>query len=162
MTVRLRFLVDAQKRVASLLFDEFDVMLGKIIIDLGHGISVNKQRNRLSRNLIPYWELDEIPRKSVSLFINTDSMPEIDNDLAEHYIELIKEKASDAFLSINQETQADSHGVVQDLVEKAGGFRRVYRFPHWMLRGYVEELYKIVATTPVSTRSDHRWWQSAR
>jgi putative sugar O-methyltransferase len=93
--------------------------------------------------LIPYWELDDIPSKSVSLFINTDSMPEIDNDIAEHYMELIKDKGSNAFLSINQETQGDNHEVVQDMAEKAGGFRRVYRFPHWMLRGYVEELYKI-------------------
>jgi putative sugar O-methyltransferase len=97
--------------------------------------------------LIPYWEFDDIPSKSVSLFINTDSMPEIDHDIAEHYIGLIKDKASNAFLSINQETQADNHGVVQDLVEKAGGFRRVYRFPHWMLLGYVEELYKIADIT---------------
>jgi putative sugar O-methyltransferase len=112
--------------------------------------------------LIPYWELDDIPSKSVSLFINTDSMPEIDHDIAEHYIALIKDKASDAFFSINQETQADNHGVVQDLVEKAGWVRRVYRFPHWMLRGYVEELYKIADITPVLTESDRRWWKYAR
>jgi hypothetical protein len=109
--------------------------------------------------LIPYWELDDIPSKSVSLFINTDSMPEIDSDIAEHYVELIKDKASNAFLSINQETQAHNHMVVQDLVEKAGGFSRIYRFPHWMLRGYVEELYKIADITPVLTRSDRRWWK---
>lgn len=100
--------------------------------------------------LIPYWELDEIPGKSVSLFINTDSMPEIDDDIAEHYMELIKDKGSNTFLSINQETQAGE--AVQDLVEKARGFKRVYRFPHWMLRGYVEELYEIVDRTPISTR----------
>jgi len=96
--------------------------------------------------LIPYWELDDIPRKSVSLFINTDSMPEIDNDIVDHYMELIKDKGSNAFLSINQEAQADNHETVQDWVEKAGGYRRVYRFPHWMLCGYVEELYKIADT----------------
>ena len=101
--------------------------------------------------LIPYWELDEIPGKSVSLFINTDSMPEIDDDIAKHYMGLMKDKGSNAFLSINQETQAGE--AVQDLVEKTGGFRRVYRFPHWMLRGYVEELYEIADRTPVSTSS---------
>ena len=101
--------------------------------------------------LIPYWELDEIPNKSISLFINTDSMPEIDDDIAEHYMGLMKEKGSNAFLSINQETQAGE--AVQDLVEKAGGFRRVYRFPHWMLRGYVEELYELGDRPPVSTSS---------
>jgi hypothetical protein len=97
--------------------------------------------------LIPYWELGDIPTKSVSLFINSDSMPEIDKDIAEHYTEIIKDKASNAFLSINQETQAHNHMVVQDLVEKAGGFRRIYRFPHWMLLGYVEELYEIADMT---------------
>jgi putative sugar O-methyltransferase len=99
--------------------------------------------------VIPYWELGDIPSKSISLFINSDSMPEIDRDIAEHYMGLIKDKSSNAFLSINQETQADNHGTVQDLAEKAGGFRRVYRFPHWMLLGYVEELYKIADVTPV-------------
>jgi hypothetical protein len=33
--------------------------------------------------------------------------------------------------------------VVQDLLERAGGFRRIHRSPHWMIRGYVEELYRI-------------------
>jgi len=95
--------------------------------------------------LIPYWELDDIPEKSVSLFINSDSLPEIDGNIAEHYMELIKNKGSNAFLSINQEAQVNNQGLVQNLIEKAGGFKRVYRFPHWMLRGYVEELYKIAS-----------------
>jgi putative sugar O-methyltransferase len=107
--------------------------------------------------VIPYWELGDIPDKSVSLFINSDSMPEIDHDIAEHYMELIKDKGRNAFLSINQETQAGNQGVVQDLVEKAGGFQRVYRFPHWMLLGYVEELYKIAEKAP-----DRRWWTRFR
>ncbi len=93
--------------------------------------------------LIPYWELDDIPEKSVSLFFNSDSLPEIDGNIAEHYMELIKNKGSNAFLSINQEAQVNNQGLVQNLIEKARGFKRVYRFPHWMLRGYVEELYKI-------------------
>jgi len=126
------------------------------------GLSGEPAASERKIRLIPYWELDDIPSKSISLFINTDSMPEIDNDIAEHYMELIKDKGSNAFLSINQETQAHNHWVVQEWVEKAEGFRRVYRFPYWMLRGYVEELYQIADITPVSTRSDRRWWKYAR
>jgi hypothetical protein len=94
-------------------------------------------------NIIPYWELDDIPEKSVSMFINIDSMPEIDADIANHYAKLINSKGSELFFSINHETQFNNQNVVQDLVERAGGFRRIHRSPHWMIRGYVEELYRI-------------------
>jgi hypothetical protein len=97
-------------------------------------------------NIIPYWELDDIPEKSISTFINIDSMPEIDATIAEHYARLISNKGSELFFSINHETRFNNQNVVQDLVERAGGFRRIHRSPHWMMRGYVEEIYRIEPT----------------
>lgn len=94
--------------------------------------------------IIPYWQLDGLPAKSVSLFVNVDSMPEIEAETAKHYIGLIKAAGVDSFLSINQESGLNGQNVVQDLVESAGGFRRTYRCPYWLLAGYVEELYKII------------------
>jgi putative sugar O-methyltransferase len=100
-------------------------------------------------NIIPYWELDDIPEKSISIFVNIDSIPEIDTDIAERYARLINNKGSDLFFSINHETRFNNQNVVQDLVERAGGFRRVHRSPHWMMRGYVEEIYRIEPTRRV-------------
>lgn len=93
--------------------------------------------------ILPYWELDTLPAKSVSMFVNVDSMPEIDADIAKHYIGLIKTVGVHAFLSINQESAANGQNIVHNLISNAGGFRRAYRCPYWLLNGYVEELYAI-------------------
>lgn len=93
--------------------------------------------------IIPYWQLDWLPAKSVSLFVNVDSMPEIEAETAKHYIGLIKKAGVDSFLSINQESGVNGQNVVQNLIGSTGGFRRAYRCPYWLLAGYVEELYRI-------------------
>lgn len=103
------------------------------------GETKNNQRIKI----IPFWELDSLPEKSVSLFVNVDSFPEIDGDIAEHYMEVIKHKSINGLYSINQEAQVNKQGVVQNLTEKAGGFQRVARFPYWMISGYVEERYEL-------------------
>jgi putative sugar O-methyltransferase len=96
----------------------------------------------------PHWALADEPDKSIDLFVNQDSLPEIELAAARSYIRLIHAKGRNFFLSINQEGQAlDTfclpQSVVYQLVEENGGFERSYRFPHWMRAGYVEELYRI-------------------
>jgi putative sugar O-methyltransferase len=96
----------------------------------------------------PHWALAEEPDKSIDLFVNQDSLPEIELAAARDYIRLIHAKGRSFFLSINQEGQAlDTfcvpQSVVYQLVEESGAFERSYRFPHWMRAGYVEELYRI-------------------
>ena len=95
--------------------------------------------------VLPYWELDTLPKKSVSMFVNVDSLPEIDPDIAQHYIGLIKAVGINAFLSINQESAANGQNIVHRLVSQAGGFGRAYRCPYWLINGYVEELYTITS-----------------
>jgi len=97
----------------------------------------------------PYWTLREAPDRSIGLVINQDSMPEIERGLAMEYLQLIRAKCGFFFLSINQEGQApdqfmNPQSVVFSLVEAAGGFKRQYRFPHWMRATYVEELYRVL------------------
>jgi putative sugar O-methyltransferase len=96
----------------------------------------------------PHWALADEPDKSMDLFVNQDSLPEIELAAARNYIRLIHAKGRTFFLSINQEGQAlDTfcvpQSVVYQLVEENGGLERSYRFPHWMRAGYVEELYRI-------------------
>mgnify|MGYP006157404773 CR=1 FL=1 len=53
------------------------------------------------------------------------------------------------FLHINQEAQQFDpitkwkQGVVFDCIGEVSGYEQIYRFPYWMMEGYVEELYDI-------------------
>ena len=96
----------------------------------------------------PFWTLADEPDRSFALFVNQDSLPEIERAAAMNYLGLIKAKGS-RFYSINQEGRAkDQFGnpqsVVYELAEASGGFRRTLRYPHWMRTGYVEESYDVV------------------
>jgi hypothetical protein len=98
--------------------------------------------------LLPYWQMENEPAKSHSLAINLDSLPEIEFNTALNYMRLIKEKVSGQFWSVNQEGQGRNTGgrsqnIVWELAERAGGFRRLHRFPHWLRAGWVEELYEV-------------------
>ena len=100
-------------------------------------------------HLMPYWQAELVPDKDFSLFINQDSLPEIEISAASRYIDLIKTKCKGYFLSVNQEGQAPNSGdasqsIVHELVRRSDGYRRIYRFPDWMRVGYVEELYKVL------------------
>lgn len=98
--------------------------------------------------ILPYWTLDEYPKEGADLFVNEDSMPEIQRDIALGYIRKIKEK-SRYFLSLNQESMdrlPNGHvqGPVGSLVKEVGGFDRLLRTQHWSLPGYAVELYRVV------------------
>ena len=100
-------------------------------------------------NVFPWWTFETIPEKSLTLVVNQDSMPEIDKDISLNYLNLIKKKATGYFLSINQEgrapnTNARTQSVIYELVDAAGGFRRLSRELDWMREGYVAETYQIV------------------
>jgi putative sugar O-methyltransferase len=100
-------------------------------------------------NVSPWWVLETIPEKLLTLVVNQDSMPEIDKDISLNYLNLIKKKTTDYFLSINQEgrshnTNNHTQSVIYELVDAAGGFRRLSRERDWMREGYVAETYQIV------------------
>ncbi len=107
------------------------------------------QENNIT--ILPYWEFYNSPKNSYKLVLNSDSLPEIERKLVEQFLEGIK-RSSNLFLSFNQEGSAPmwerEHGVqhvIKDLIREIGGFKRKYRFPFWMRRGYVEELYEVVS-----------------
>lgn len=88
------------------------------------------------------------------LLLNQDSFPEMHPDYATGYLRTAREKVRHFVLSINQEASAGQtatrlaggramQGVVQDLASAVGGYRRVYRFRHWLRPGYIEELYRV-------------------
>jgi hypothetical protein len=77
-----------------------------------------------------------------------DSMAEFEQHIAVGYLKNIRRLAK-RFLHINQEAQVLDkrtfwrQGVIRALIEEVNGFDNSYRFPDWMLEGYVEELYEI-------------------
>ena len=84
----------------------------------------------------------------VDLLFNMDSLPEMHPDYGLAYLRRARARPAGRFLSINQEARAmqsdrDRQTVVRDLAAQVGGYRRQYRFRHWLRAGYVEELFAI-------------------
>jgi putative sugar O-methyltransferase len=82
------------------------------------------------------------------LVLNQDSFPEIDMDAVRSYLQRIKALSNRYFLSINHESRPRSvDGKLQlnvpQVVAEVGGYRRAWRMPYWLRRGYVFELYEI-------------------
>lgn len=107
--------------------------------------------------LLPAWRFRQLRRHGV--LFNQDSFPEMHFAVSTAYLDQARDKAK-YLLSINQEAGAPHPGVgrqpvVHDLVRHVGGYRSVYRFPHWLRRGYVEELYAITPR-PVREKLAHR------
>lgn len=110
---------------------------------------LNGEPPRASKvRVLPFWQLDRAPDDYFCLVVNQDSLPEIDPNIAAHYIRLIWQKTLGHFLHVNQEGRGGNLGghrqsVVFELVENIGGFRRVRRCRDWMREGYVSETYRI-------------------
>ena len=98
--------------------------------------------------VLPTEAINSLPDESISLGSNMDSMAEWEQHVIKGYLENVK-RLSKRFLHINQEAEAFDpvtqwkHSTVQALVSEVGGLKRVYRYPYWMLEGYVEEMYSI-------------------
>ena len=93
----------------------------------------------------PYWLLYDYDEPT-SLFINQDSLPEINRPDAERYIDTIVRARPEYFLSINQEARAsDGFGgsqlVVSALALPKQELARKQRSRDWLRKGWVEELY---------------------
>jgi len=115
------------------------------LIKSGLEVTLYGEEGRSGIAVLPYWEFE---KGSSDLTINVDSFPEMDESIVVGYLGTIKKNTKKYLLSINQEEtrvygDGRKHIVVQDIVAKVGGFKRVYRLPFWFLRNYVEELYEI-------------------
>lgn len=107
-------------------------------------------QSKNSVKILPYWEFMKIHTKEYDLTLNEDSFPEIARGIVDGYLNQIKKNTKKYLLSINQEGGAISvpgtnkrQLVASKVIEESGGFKRVYRFPFMLRRGYAEELYEI-------------------
>lgn len=96
-------------------------------------------------HILPYWEFS---KGSFELTVNADSFPEMDGSKVADYLEIIKKNTKKYLLSLNREdggVYGDNHKhiIVQDIMEEVVGLERAYRFPLWIGKNYVEELYEL-------------------
>lgn len=98
--------------------------------------------------ILPDFMFEKMPKKRFDLVLNSDSFPEISKAVVRKYLADIKKNTKKYLLSINQEGQSNFASIRQSIagkmIEESGGFRREYRFPFWVRKGYVEELYSII------------------
>ena len=85
--------------------------------------------------------------RNFALAINMDSLPEINAEEAQAYLDLIRDQA-DAFWSVNQEAEKETKGGMKQnrvsaMADAMTEFHRKHRHPYWLEQGYVEELYRI-------------------
>jgi hypothetical protein len=90
-----------------------------------------------------------MPDRTFDLVLNSDSFPEIPRDVVAGYLRAIARKSRRYFFSINQESEGPMgphripQTVVPRLADEVPALSRVQRFPYWLRRGYVEELYEV-------------------
>lgn len=98
--------------------------------------------------ILPYYRIQSDDAMRFDLVLNQDSFPEIHIEVVRSYLRRVKALSGRYFLSINHESRPRSVDGGQQLsvpqvVAEVGGYRRLWRMPYWLRRGYVFELYEI-------------------
>jgi len=99
--------------------------------------------------ILPAFDIGQVNSDRYKLVLNQDSFPEIDGEAVIAYIKWIRRVSSEYFLSINHENkppygERQFHISVPELIDDVGGYDRIYRFPYWLRKGYVVELYRVI------------------
>jgi hypothetical protein len=101
--------------------------------------------------VLPFWTCCEQPAERFDVALNQDSFPEIDESLVRRYVDEVARTTTGHLISINQEAQAPisdarRHLWVAHILSGDRRFARIRRSPYWMREGYVEEIYRLVAS----------------
>lgn len=97
--------------------------------------------------LYPYWDIFSQKLSDNTLWINQDSLPEIDIDLAKKYVKTMSKLNNSYLLSINQESRGfNTKGRIQYPVNEIiinENWKLLYRSRDFLRLGYIEEFYSI-------------------
>lgn len=100
--------------------------------------------------ILPQHAVSSVDGHAYDLVLNQDSFPEMSAGTVDDYLAWIKTAcAGGLMLSINGENRPSYYRrsfpvvTVPDAVERVGGFARCERYPYWLRRGYVTELYRV-------------------
>ena len=104
-------------------------------------------------HLVPDFAIAGLAPASCDLVLNQDSLPEINLEAAQRYMDWIKQVSRAWFYSVNQEAKAPYSAQgrqlsVAELAAASGGYRRISRTPYWLRKGYVTEIYDIRGSAP--------------
>lgn len=96
----------------------------------------------------PDFAIDHLPDADFDLVLNQDSMPEMDRQTVNAYLRWIASVCRGVFVSINHESKPAygeqlRHVSVSEAIAEVGGFELVDRYPYWLRRGYVVEVYRV-------------------
>ncbi len=100
--------------------------------------------------ILPPQAIAAITQPTFDLVLNQDSFPEMSAGTVAGYLQWIRTCCAGRLLTINHESSppgVDGHPQVnvQEVTAETGGFTREQRFPYWLRRGYVVELYRPTA-----------------
>lgn len=98
--------------------------------------------------ILPAGALPTAGDRRFDLVLNQDSFPEMASVRVREYLAWIRRSAQ-RLLSINHESKPRYgrglvHSSVPEEIASVGGFALEDRFPYWLRRGYVYELYRVV------------------
>lgn len=97
--------------------------------------------------VMPTFSADNMKAKDIDVLINENSMPEMNEQIVDHYLKFAKRCLKGIFFSYNHEAHSFVFGKLQVLVPQAvkrvGGFERLSRNASWLRSGYIEEVYRL-------------------
>jgi hypothetical protein len=98
--------------------------------------------------ILPTQAIAQIGDAAFDLVLNQDSFPEMSAATVHEYLRWIRRSCAGALLSINHESRSSyghglRHVVVPEAVAEVGGYELRHRYPYWLRRGYVVELYAV-------------------
>ena len=98
-------------------------------------------------SLYPYWDIFNHKPIDNTLWVNQDSFPEIDIDLAKRYVKTMSKSNHSYLISINQESKNfNTKGRIQYPVNEIipnENWKLLYRSRDFLRLGYIEEFYSI-------------------
>jgi hypothetical protein len=98
--------------------------------------------------ILPAHAIAQLDEPAFDLVLNQDSFPEMSLDTVTDYLRWIARCCEGSLMSINHESKPAygdglAHVSVPEAAAGVGGFDLEYRFPYWLRKGYVVELYRI-------------------
>jgi hypothetical protein len=97
--------------------------------------------------ILPAHAIAELREPDFDLVLNQDSFPEMDAQTVDEYLRWILATCTGSLVSINHESKPPRpDGVemvsVPEAIDRVRGLELVQRWPYWLRRGYVLELYR--------------------
>jgi putative sugar O-methyltransferase len=129
---------------------QMNIIQSWFLIKSGVAVSLYGEEQQVNTvKILPWGEFNK--SKTYALTVNVDSFTEMSSQIVRDYLNTIKHNTTKYLLSINHEkehvyaedTPTSSRLIVSKLAKDLSGLKLLYRFPFWLRRGYVEELYSL-------------------